>query len=737
VSTDPSRVVLSTVSSFTAAASARLIGRVREVDPAAITWVLSIDGTASTADRVVGPEDLMLGRDELGRRIGRTTTDDAAAALLPELARLALMQHDEVLLLDPAIEVVGPLVDLDRRGDEALRLVPRMLRPFPVDDRHPNLIESHAEGIYLPTVLAAGAEADEMLSWWSEETARRPGARGALLTIATAWIKITECRSPGHGINPSRIEFDGHPISTIDTTGHDRDRPFVMGGHEGGRVRLVDHPLLADIYAGRDHDLIDDPRPAASTRAAANRRLYAEALRRHEILGEPEPPPPPGRDFDDWIGSPSARPDGLSRAAMGLWRDRLDLQAAFPAPDLGPANRREFAEWLRRDGVSQEGLDPSWVPVPISPDALPLIPGVDLAGYMNADLGVGEVARLLALALERNGTPTSMQFIGGSANQTRSAAPPDDPPRHRVEILCVNADRVAEVKKSRARDPESVRTIGVFFWETDLITAEMKHGISSVDEIWAGSRYIADNLLRWTERPVEVVPIPVVADKAEGDGRALLGVTSERPVVLFSFDFHSVARRKNPGGLVEAFTRAFAPDEGPVLILKSINGERVPDELDRLRWLTRHRNDIRIIDRHNSAGELSAMISAADIYASLHRSEGFGLTIAHAMALGTPVLCTAGSGPADFIDDHTVTVVPARKVPVGKRAHPYPADGTWWEPDLDAASAGLRKLLDDPDLARRQTVAAASSIAKHDIDMTAAFLTERLSVKPGRKRWRR
>ena len=51
---------------------------------------------------------------------------------------------------------------------------------------------------------------------------------------------------------------------------------------------------------------------------------------------------------------------------------------------------------------------------------------------------------------------------------------------------------------------------------------------------------------------------------------------------LFSFDYLSVFERKNPLAVVEAFTRAFAPDEGPSLVLKCINAERDPASHERL-----------------------------------------------------------------------------------------------------------------------------------------------------------
>ena len=42
---------------------------------------------------------------------------------------------------------------------------------------------------------------------------------------------------------------------------------------------------------------------------------------------------------------------------------------------------------------------------------------------------------------------------------------------------------------------------------------------------------------------------------------------------LFVFDYFSIIERKNPIGLIGAFDRAFKPGEGPVLVIKSINGD--------------------------------------------------------------------------------------------------------------------------------------------------------------------
>ena len=46
---------------------------------------------------------------------------------------------------------------------------------------------------------------------------------------------------------------------------------------------------------------------------------------------------------------------------------------------------------------------------------------------------------------------------------------------------------------------------------------------------------------------------------------------------------------------------------------------------------------------------MAALFARADCYVSLHRAEGFGLTLAEAMALGKPVIATGFSGNTDFM----------------------------------------------------------------------------------------
>ena len=50
-----------------------------------------------------------------------------------------------------------------------------------------------------------------------------------------------------------------------------------------------------------------------------------------------------------------------------------------------------------------------------------------------------------------------------------------------------------------------------------------------------------------------------------------------------------------------------------------------------------------------STREMLDLVAACDVYVSLHRSEGLGLSIAEAMAHGKPVIATGWSGNTDFM----------------------------------------------------------------------------------------
>ena len=125
--------------------------------------------------------------------------------------------------------------------------------------------------------------------------------------------------------------------------------------------------------------------------------------------------------------------------------------------------------------------------------------------------------------------------------------------------------------------------------------------------------------------------------------------------------------------------------------------------------------------------ETSTLTSIADCYVSLHRSEGLGLTISEAIALGVPVIATGYSGNLDFMTDANANIVPMHKVRVGDEAGGYSPLAVWAEPNLDEAVALMRSVYENPVLAREKAGRAQAEILNaFTVERSGAIMKNRL-----------
>jgi hypothetical protein len=356
--------------------------------------------------------------------------------------------------------------------------------------------------------------------------------------------------------------------------------------------------------------------------------------------------------------------------------------------------------------------------------------GVNLAGYFGSTLGVGQAARGVREALAAAGVPLAAVPLNADSGETVEVpfalTPPEDA-AFPVNLVCANADGMSGARAQLGQSFfEGRRTVGVWWWEAGPFPERWTRAFDLLDEVWVGSSHVASMLAPAAPVPVLAMPTPVPAPADGGRTRA------DGFVFLYVYDYDSVFERKNPLAAIEAFARAFPEGGAARLALKCLGGERHPDAHQRVLEAAGAHAGVEVIDRMLAADEMAALMQGCDCYVSLHRAEGFALTIAEAMLRGKPVIATGWSGPLDYLTQSNAYLVDYRLVQIGEGNDPYPADGSWAEPDLDHAAALMREVVEHPeDAARRAERGRAELEATHSPTAAGEAMAARLARLEG------
>lgn len=342
-------------------------------------------------------------------------------------------------------------------------------------------------------------------------------------------------------------------------------------------------------------------------------------------------------------------------------------------------------------------------------------PGINLVGYLKAELGVGEAARSLARACTAVGVPFSGVDVGyQSSNLQRD----DSVVRQAVEeyfpidLLYVNADQTATTAQQiqlqgHKRAPY---TIAFWHWEQPELPAHHLAAFAHVDEVWVPSTFVQDAVAAVSPVPVFKVPHALSFAPTPGVTRSQFGLPQDKTLVLVMYDFHSYQFRKNPQAAVQAWRQAAAMQPELTLVLKTINSQHHPEAFAALQASVRELPNVIFINDFLTRQQVWDLQSVCDILLSLHRAEGFGLGPAEMMYLGKPVVATGWSANMDFMTAENSMPVRYTLKPLAQDVGAYPAGPVWAEADTDHAAECLVRLAQDPAL--RQQIGER---AAHDI----------------------
>ncbi len=745
----------------------------------AVLIIDELDGRVHSADE---PFTLLSPRDidcaPFAQMAARYDVLELSTAVKPWLLRSQLERGaGAITYLDPDIQVFGSLELLDREAREhGLALTPHSTTPIPDDGKRPTQIDIMIAGVYnLGFVsLSAREDTEALLDWWCQRLTRdcrvdpvygyfvdqrwfdlAPSFVSDYAVIRQPEYNVAYWNVHERSLSPTSegYQVNGEPLAFFHFSGFDPARPEILSRHQT-RTELATEPPLAQICLEYARATFDQGYAESRSWPYSYARLtdgteMTPALRALYALGEKEGALTESPFCEDgcrallhWAAEqqPGAGA-GVNRALGAAYAARLDLRIAFP--DLAGVSREPFLAWATEVGRQELGLPPSLLPAPAAKPAVadspePPVPtsvrwGVNVIGYFRSELGVGEAARHATRALDAAGVPLlplhgetiprSRQGHSFRHLELRDA-------RYPVNLICMNADVLPELAQQAGRSLFANRySIGLWFWEVSAPPSEgWQRSFDLLDEVWVPTRHVAEAVSPTSPIPVVQVTLPVELPGTDPVQRATLALP-DGFMFLFSFDYLSVFERKNPLAVVAAYCEAFPSAGETVLVLKCINGSHDPDAHARLLQAVAPRPDIRVLDTYLDPWLKDALTATCDCYVSLHRSEGFGLTMAEAMYLGKPVIATGYSGNLDFMSPENSYLVDHELVPIGNGASPYPADGVWAEPDLDHAARLMRQVFTDRAAARERGRVAASAIRRtHSPQAAGAKMAERLSV---------
>ena len=221
--------------------------------------------------------------------------------------------------------------------------------------------------------------------------------------------------------------------------------------------------------------------------------------------------------------------------------------------------------------------------------------------------------------------------------------------------------------------------------------------------------------------------------------RDQLGLPADRFIFLFYFDACSILERKNPWAVLRAFQQAFGkPTSDPLLVFKLNNRDLTVGReaefglaagiMDELQLALVQVNGL-LLDKRLDRATTSVLMASCDCYVSLHRCEGFGLTMAEAMYFGKPCIATGYSGNMDFMTPSNSYPVGYRLVPLAQNWGPYEAGDQWAEPEIDHAAALMQQVYTHPaEVARRGQIAAADMRRAYSAAAVGQAIQRRLQL---------
>lgn len=344
--------------------------------------------------------------------------------------------------------------------------------------------------------------------------------------------------------------------------------------------------------------------------------------------------------------------------------------------------------------------------------------GMNIVGFLTAELGVGESARCMVRAADAAAIPSALVPLklnckNRLGEQTFAGRLQDENP-YDVNVVHIDPPASRDIDHHHGKGFRAGKyNIAYFAWELPEFPDTWVPSFDYFDEVWCPSDFTSAAIAMKSPLPVITMPHSMIVTPPAGTTAELrdkLRLPRDPFLFLTLFDLNSYSARKNPRAVIEAFRLSRLAGCGAALVLKVQNVAGNEADFAALQASVSDLPGTVLLTETLSRADITALEAACDVFVSLHRSEGYGLAVAECMALGKPVISTDWSATAEFVTAENGCPVRAKLVTLEQNHGPYAKGATWADPDPVHAAEYMRTLFEDRALAHRLGAAARKSI---------------------------
>ena len=238
----------------------------------------------------------------------------------------------------------------------------------------------------------------------------------------------------------------------------------------------------------------------------------------------------------------------------------------------------------------------------------------------------------------------------------------------KVHIIVVSLDQLHRTINAYEKPPHNkYHRICYIAWDFSKIPMKWMHLVKKCDGVWVPSTFVKNALIaNLYKKPIEIVPFGYINDVGNDTDifkkqKSVFQVNSIKispldVVFMTAFKYNTDFHRKNPIATVNAFKQSvMSSNFKKVLIIQTSKPKQYRSERSTLMNAIADSPNIILVESFDDKKLNKELLERANVYISLHRSEGFSYDVLQAMIMQKIVITTAYGGNLDFfVDDEVI-----------------------------------------------------------------------------------